>query len=430
MSSLAVNVETGAYSTSGRYRWLICALLFLITVNNYMDRQMLSIVAPAITAEFHLSASDLALTISAFLATYGLGQFLSGRFMDWIGARWGFTLAVLVWSLASIFTSLARSVAGFGVFRFILGAAESGNFAGGVKVIAQLFPPNERTTAVGFFASGVSIGAVLTPPLAAYLIVHYGWRLAFVVVGLPGLLWIGAWLAAFRPVTPVVSHFGAGHKEAGAVSNETRQWTFLLRHRLVWGLILGRFVEEPAGWFFFSWLPLYLKTFPNLSLINIGFLLIIPFAMLDLGFLAGGWAASHLLRAGRPVDTVRKTLMFVSAICMTSTIAAVSATTPLAFVLLIGIATFGHGSWSSNIMVMPSDILPHSSVGTLYGLAAACGSLGSILFMTLTGRLIDMQHSYHSVFVIVGLLPIAGAILTFAVAGPIRRLPSLATSEA
>jgi ACS family hexuronate transporter-like MFS transporter len=168
-------------------------------MNNYMDRQLLSIVAPTITTEFHLSASDLALIINAFLLAYGVGQLFSGRLMDWIGPRKGFTLSVLVWSMASVCTSLARTVMGFAFFRLLLGVSESGNFSGGVKVISQLFPPQERTMAVGFFASGVSVGALLTPPVTAYLIVHYGWQFAFVFVGAPGFLWLVAWLSLYEP---------------------------------------------------------------------------------------------------------------------------------------------------------------------------------------------------------------------------------------
>lgn len=426
MGPSEVNAESVYSPTSKGYRWLICGLLFLVTVNNYMDRQLLSIVAPTITSEFHLTASDLALIVNCFIAAYGLGQLFSGRFMDWIGPRLGFSISVLVWSLASVFTSMARTVLGFGLFRFLLGFSESGNFPGGAKVIAQLFPPRERTMAMGVFASGVSVGALITPPVAAYLIVHYGWQSAFILVGAPGFLWLIAWLIFYKPYLSVPK---AG--EPGSPPPEkVRQWSFLLKHRLVWGVILGRFIEEPAGWFLFSWLPLYLKTFPNLSLINIGLLLTIPFLLLDAGFLVGGWVASLMLKRGATIDRVRRVGMFVSAICMLGSIFAVMAHTPHGFIFWISFATFGHGSWSSNIMAMPGDILPHTSVGTLYGLAACCGSFGSVLFMLVVGKLIDTQHSFTMPFVIAGLLPIIGLIFTFAMSGKVQRLPSLATAEA
>ena len=412
---------TTYFSTSWRYRWFLCFLLFLITVNNYMDRQLLSIVAPVITTDFNLRAADLALIINAFLLTYGIGQMFSGRFMDWIGPRNGFSLSVLIWSLAGIFTSLARSVVAFSVFRFLLGAAESGNFPGGVKVLTEWFPSEERTTAVGVFTSGVSIGALLTPPVAAYLIVHYGWQFAFIAVGLPGLLWILIWRRFYRSASP----FPDIGKVANRDDAHSRRWSVLLRQRLTWGVIIGRFVEEPVGWLFYSWLPLYLTKFLGATLMNTGFLLMIPFITQDLGFILGGWASSHFLKRGWPVDRCRRVMIFLSGLCMTSAIVSIAVSKPLSFVLLISIATFGHGSWSSSIMSMPADIVPFGAVGTLYGLSGCGGALGSILFTTIIGNLVDVQHSFNAVFVIGGVLPLTAAILMFAVGGTVRRLPSL-----
>jgi len=410
-----------------RYRWVLCALLFLITVNNYMDRQLFSIVAPTITTQFSLRASDIALIINAFLLAYGFGQMFSGRFIDWIGPRQGFTLAVLIWSLAGICTSFAQSVLAFSFFRFLLGAAESGNFPGGVKVLTEWFPVRERTMAVGVFTSGVSVGAMLTPPVAAYLIVNYGWQFAFVAVGAPGLLWILVWRAVYQPAHGDPDETLDAHLDARECTPQpqSRRWSFLLRQRLTWAVILGRFVEEPVGWLFYSWLPLYLNKFLGVTLMNTGFLLTIPFITQDVGFILGGWGASRLMKKGWSVDQTRRCMIFMSAVCMMSPIASIAATTPLAFVLLISIATFGHGSWSSNIMSMPGDIVPHEAVGTLYGLSGCGGALGSILFTHAIGTLVDAQNSFDTVFVIGGLLPLTAAIVMFAVSGKIQRLPSL-----
>jgi len=411
--------------TSSIYRWLLCALLFFVTVNNYMDRQLLSIVAPSITKEFHLSASGLALIINAFLLAYGIGQMFSGRLMDRIGARKGFTLAVLVWSTAGVCTSFAHSVLSFSVFRFLLGAAESGNFPGGIKVLTEWFPPHLRTTAVGIFTSGVSIGAVLTPPIAAYLTVHYGWRVAFIVVGLPGFLWILTWRAVYRPLVPQAE---AQTMPTSGLAN--RQWSFLLRQRLAWGVILGRVLEEPVGWLFYSWLPLYLNRFLGVPLLDTGVLLMIPFAAQDVGFILGGWIASRLIKAGNTVDRVRRIMIFASGVCMTASAAAIAAPTPLAFVLLISVATFGHGSWSSNIMSMPGDIVSHDAVGTLYGLSGCGGALGSMLFTRVIGALVDAQQSFNTVFVLGGSLPLIAAAVMFSVSGTIRRLAPMAPARA
>ena len=222
----------------------------LITVNNYVDRQAISIVAPVISIEFGLDKSDIALIMNAFLIAYTFGQLFSGRFMDWIGSRNGFTLVVILWSLAAVLTSLARGVASFSGFRFLLGLAESGNFPGGVKVIAEWFPPQERSTAVGIFTSGVSIGAIITPPLMVYLIVTVGWKLAFILVGLPGFLWVLIWRALY---TPLATSPRVGLAERNHIlqsSNSSREfgqsatlpWISFIRQRLFWGVFLSRFL--------------------------------------------------------------------------------------------------------------------------------------------------------------------------------------------
>ena len=400
----------------GRFRWLICFLLFLITVNNYMDRQMISITSPVISQEFKLSASNLAVIVNAFLLAYTFGQLFSGRFMDWVGSRTGFTLTVLIWSLAGIFTSLARSVFSFSLYRFLLGAAESANFPGGVKVCAEWFPVKERSTAVGIFISGASIGAILTPPLAAYLIVRFGWQVAFIAVGLPGLLWILAWRRLYGTVETHArlgeaerSYILAGRSASGGGGAVAPvRWTFFLRQRIVWGVMLGRFLEEPAAWFYYTWLPLYLSQYRDVSLMNIGFLLVIPFLTLDIGYMGGGWVASCLMRMGWSLDRARKAVMLISVLCMSSSILAVSAATPTGFVLLISIATFGHGSYSANILTLPGDLVPHHWVGTLYGMTGFAGGFGSIFFMQITGKLVDVQQSFNTLFIVAGILPLLG----------------------
>lgn len=399
---------------SGRYRWVICLLLFLMTTKNYMDRQMFSIASPVVANEYGLSNSDIALIVNAFLLAYTFGQLFAGRFMDWMGSRWGLTIVVLIWSVAGTLTSLATSVFTFGFYRFVLGTAESGNFPGGVKVVAEWFPSKERSTAVGIFTSGASIGAILTPPIAAYLIVKYGWRLAFVAIGIPGLLWIPAWLSLYGPVSshPRLSSreqkciFSDRMESTDAIAARLPRWSLFLKSKAVWGIFLGRFIEEPASWFYLTWLPIYLKEFRDIPLLNIGFYLIIPFVTLDVGYIGGGWAASRLIRNGWSLSKARKAVMLISACCMLSSIPAAAAPTALSFVFLISVATFGHGSWASNVMTMPGDIVPHDWVGTVYGITAFGGGIGSVVFMQLVGRIVDTQHSFKSVFFIAGILPL------------------------
>ena len=268
---------------AGRFRWVICALLFAVTVCNYMDRQMLSVAAPVISAEFKLSNSDIAAIANSFLAAYTVGQLFAGVFVDRLGARKAMTLAVVLWSLTAMATGLARRVSAFCSFRFLLGLSESVNYPAGVKVAAEWFPPKELATAVGIFQSGSSVGAMIAPALAAWLILQFGWKAAFVIVAVPGLLWVPFWRMYYRPPesSPHVSEAERAYVLAGRGGGaKARGWAGvgpLLRRRAVWGVALARFLEEPAGWFYFTWLPLYLKNHRGVSLVDAGMLLMAPF---------------------------------------------------------------------------------------------------------------------------------------------------------
>jgi ACS family hexuronate transporter-like MFS transporter len=414
----------------GRYRWLICGLLFVITVNNYMDRQMLSIAAPAIAAEYGFTNSEIATIANAFLIAYTVGQLFAGPLVDRIGALRGMTLAVLLWSGMSLLVTLSRSVAQFSVMRFLLGLAESVNYPAGVKVCAEWFPPKERATAVGIFQSGSAIGAMITPAVAAWLIVQFGWRPAFVLVALPGLLWVPLWLRYYAPVARstrlseaerryIVSDRGDRDDE---LTTQRVPWSFFLKQRLVLAVAAARFLEEPSGWFYFTWLPLYLNNYRDVPLTRVGLLLIIPFLTLDIGKVGGGWLSSRLMTRGWTLDRARKVVMLASALCMLGSIPAMWTETPLVSVLLISVATLGHGGWATTTQTIPGDIVAARFVGTVYGMTAFGGGIGAIIFTYATGRLVDAYGSFTIPFVIAGVLPLLGYLVFTAVAGEIRPL--------
>ena len=412
----------------GRYRWLLCFLLFVITVNNYMDRQMLSIAAPSISAEYNFSNSDIAVIANAFLVAYTVGQLFAGMFVDRVGARTGMTLAVLSWSGMTLLTPFGRGVVQFSGVRFLLGLSESVNYPAGVKVCAEWFPPKERATAVGFFQSGSAIGAILTPVIAASLIVAFGWRAAFVLVACPGLMWTPFWLKYYAPVerstrvsdkerSYILAHRG---EQASVAPGQRIAWSFFLQERLVLAVALSRFLEEPSGWFYFTWLPIYLKNYRDVSLINIGFLLIIPFVTLDVGKVGGGWMSSRLMKQGWTLDRARKVVMLISALSMAASLPAIVAPTPLGFVLFISLATFGHGSWATTTQTIPGDIVAPRFVGTVYGITAFGGGIGAIIFTYVTGKLVDTYGSFTGPFVIAAVLPLVAYAAFAWVAGQIR----------
>lgn len=418
---------TGSALPLGRHRWVICALLFLITVNNYMDRQMLSIAAPAIVAEYGFTNADVATIANAFLIAYTIGQLFAGMLVDRIGARLGMTSAVLLWSAMSLLVTLSRSVAQFSVVRFLLGLFESVNYPAGVKVCAEWFPTKERATAVGIFQSGSAIGAMITPVIAAWLIVQFGWRAAFVLVALPGFVWLPFWLRHYAPLERhrrvsaaerryIVSDQG----EQRAVGHDQQiRWSFFIKQRQVLAVAAARFLEEPSGWFYFTWLPLYLSNYREMPLTRVGVLLIIPFLALDIGKVGGGWVSSRLIQHGWTLDRARKIVMLGSALCMLGSIPAMWAATPLASVLYISLATFGHGCWATTTQTLPGDIVAPAFVGSVYGITAFGGGVGAIIFTYATGQLVDIYGSFTIPFVIAGVLPVVGYVAFACIAGRI-----------
>lgn len=412
----------------GRYRWIICALLFLITVNNYMDRQMLSIAAPAIAAEFGFGAADIAAIANAFLLAYTVGQLFAGVVIDRVGARLGMGVAVILWSATSMLVTLSRTVAHFSGARFLLGLAESVNYPAGTKVCAEWFPPKERATAVGLFQSGSAIGAMITPAIAAWLIVQFGWRAAFVLVALPGLLWLPFWLRCYSPLAESsrVSAAERVYVLSGSAVDPAPAfvpWRWFLKQRLVVAVAVARFLEEPCGWFYFTWLPLYLNNYRGVGLTSVGLLLIVPFLALDIGKVGGGWMSSRLMQRGRTLDFSRKAVMLVSAVCMLGSIPALWADHPLVSVLCISLATFGHGAWATTTQTIPGDIVKPRHVGTVYGITAFGGGVGAIIFTYATGQMVDAYGSFTVPFVIAGLLPLLGYGAFVAIAGTIAEIP-------
>ena len=414
----------------GRFRWAICALLLFVTINNYMDRQMLSIAAPVIAARYHFTNRDIAFIANAFLLAYTIGQLLAGFFVDRIGAKDSSTLGVIGWACSSGLMALGRTVSQFSVFRFLLGLAESVNFPAGVKVCAEWFPPTELATAVGVFQSGSAIGAMITPAVAAYLITRFGWQAAFIFVALPGLVWLPFWIRYYGPVE---THPRLGEAERAYILSQRNiqaatdrapaiPASAFMKQRLVLAVAASRFLEEPAGWFYLTWLPTYLKNYRALSLVNIGLLLIIPFLTFDLGKMGGGWMSSRLMARGWPLDRSRKTVLLGSAICMAASIAAIFASSSIGFVLLISIATFGHGCFATTTQTIPGDIVAPRYVGTVYGITAFGGGIGGIIFIYVTGALVDAFGSFTAPFVIAGILPLLAYGAFVMLAGRIQPL--------
>jgi len=391
-------------------RWWVAGLLFLATLINYVDRQTLSVLAPVLRDQFHMTNTDYSRVLFGFLLAYMIMQSGSGRIMDWLGTRAGFAIAITWWSVAAMLHATAASALSLGLFRFLLGMGEAANWPGGVKAISEWFPAKERAFAVGFFNSGSTVGATIAPPLVMWIALKWGWQQAFLLTGALGFLWLALWLAVYRPAAkhPWVRPEELAHIQAGQVvagpSEPALRWRDLFGYRQVWGLVLGRMFADPVWWFYVFWLPEYLKRDRDFSLAMIGLFAWIPFLGADLGNFAGGWLSGFLIRRGWPVVRARKAVMFGFAVVMMAGIPAVLVDNAMVSVALITTATFAYASWAANILTLPADLFPPRVVASVSGLSGTGAALGGMIFTLIIGAVVD-RFSYVPVFVAAGLMP-------------------------
>lgn len=406
-------------------RWWIAGLLFLATVINYLSRQTLSVLQPVVQKEFGLTNTDYSHIVFAFMLAYMFMQAGSGRIMDRLGTRLGMALAIVWWSAASMLHATAGSAALFAVWRFMLGAGEAGNWPGSVKAISEWFPVKERALATGIFNSGSCIGALVAPPMVVWIAVQWNWRMAFVVTGLLGFIWLILWLLLYRlpenhpRITPQELAYiqngrfsAADGSSAGAKSG---RWRDLFKDRNALALVFARMFADPVWWFFVFWLPAYFKSARDFSLEMIGLLVWIPFLTADLGNFVGGGASSYLVKRGVPAVRARKIVMFVSAAAMVASIPAAFTASATTALVLISLATLAYSSWATNVLTLPMDVIRHDAVASATGLAGTGGGLGGMAFTLLTGRIVDLV-SYTPIFIMAGIMPlIAATIIVFGI---------------
>ncbi|MBX6333418.1 MAG: MFS transporter, partial [Gemmatimonadaceae bacterium] len=313
----------------GRYRWAICALLFLATTINYVDRQVLGILAPTLQREIGWSEAQYGAIISWFTLAYALGYLGAGRVMDRIGTRVGFAISIVVWSVAAMGHAVVRTVAGFSVARLALGLGESGNFPGAIKTVAEWFPARARARAPGLFNPGGAGGAVGAPRMVPWITLTFGWQAAFLATGALGVLWLVAWLVIYRPpqehprLTPAeLAHIRSDPAEpAFAV-----RWGQLLRHRQTWAFAIGKFMTDPIWWFYLYWLPKFLDARYGIKLSHLALPLIAVYLLADVGSVAGGWLSGALIGRGWSVNRARKVTLLIAALLIVPTMFAPSAT--------------------------------------------------------------------------------------------------------
>ena len=413
-------------------RWWIIGLIFLATVINYVDRQTVSVLKKSITDDLGLSNPDYAAVQNAFLIAYAISQMVSGRLYDAVGTRIGFTISIVVWSIAAAAHAAAGSAASFGFWRFVLGFGEAGNWPGAAKAIAEWFPARERALGMGIFNTGAAIGGALSPPLIAWLATTWGWRPAFVITGLLGLVWLALWLALYRRpqehpwLRAEERAYILEGREAAAAPGQGAPawrpgWLELLRYRQVWAVVVARFLTDPIWWLYVFWLPSYFQEARGFSLQRIGWSAWFPFLAGGLGALTGGWASGHLIARGWSVDRARKTVMAAGALLVPAGILAMRAESPYAALAWMGVVLFGFQVWINNVQTLPSDFFPGSAVASVAGLGGTAAALASVLYNWNTGRVVDLL-GYTPVFVAAGILGPLGLASVLVLAGRIERV--------
>ncbi len=427
-------------------RWWIVGLVFLATLINYIDRLTISVLAPIIMTDLNLSNLEYASIGTWFLLAYTASQGLSGRLYDRIGTRRGFTVSIIVWSVAAMAHALARGLGSLSAFRFILGLGEAGNWPGAAKTVAEWFPIRERAFGMAIFNSGAAIGSIVAPPLIVWLQLQYGWQATFLITGGLGFLWLALWLSVYQ--TPEKHRWLSQSeyrliREGQQPDDETARqedkknqsslapalkWRELLRYKQVWAILLGRLLVDPVWWLYITWLPLFLFKVHGFDLKKIGLFAWVPFVAADAGSLLGGWTSGYLIKRGWSVDRARKATIIFAATLMPAGILAARASDPMVALALIGVVLFGFQFWINNVQTLPSDFFPDRAVASVAGLGGVGAGIGSMIFILATGWVVD-HFSYTPVLTAAGILAPVGTMVLLLLAGPIKRVPNFNTQN-
>lgn len=398
-------------------RWRIVGLLFAATAISYLDRQTLAVVAPVLRDELGISNFGYARMVFSFLLAYTLLQPVTGWLVDRIGTRRGFAIIMAWWSIAAMLHAFARGILSFSVLRFLLGAGEAGGFAASVRATSEWLPPQERGLANGIWGAGTSAGLIISVPVVAWLTLRFGWRSAFIVVGLTGFVWIAAWLTLYRPPDQhpaldarELAHIRSGTTDVpGAMS---ASYLDLLRSPQVLALFAARMFADPVVWFYNAWVPEYLRRSAGFSVAEIGQFGWIPFVGQAVGIVLGGVLSDRLCRRGRSAVDARMTVMRAGTIFMA---AGALVAIPLHIVFsmsAITVAVFGFGLWAANMMSLCADAFPSNQVGSVTGLTGVGAGIGGMIYTLLVGWMVD-RFGYPPVFIISGLLPLVAAALLY-----------------
>jgi MFS transporter, ACS family, hexuronate transporter len=409
------------------YRWIVCALLFFATTINYVDRQVIALLKPTLTEEFHWTSSDYSFIVSAFSLAYAFSYMGAGWLMDRIGERKGFLLVVFVWSAAAMahglvcplvysglpwlnavfsgtflggLTPAVLSVAGFSIARFALGMAEGGNFPGAIKTVGLWHPKRERALSTGLFNAGSNMGILLAAFMVPLIVTTLGfkWSVAFYATGALGFAWLVFWWALYdRPERhPRVSPAELDYIRSDPVDPPKKiSWLSLLKYRQTWAYTFGMFMTGPVWWFYLYWTPDFLKTRHDIALDQVFWPLLVIYLMADVGSIGGGALSSWLIRRGATVNRARKTAFLTCALCVVPVAFVVWAPNMQIAAVLIGLAAASHAGYSANLYTIVSDTVPRKAVSSVVGIGGTASCIGMIAFSTLIGVVLDWSERVY-----------------------------------
>jgi ACS family hexuronate transporter-like MFS transporter len=401
------------------YRWTICAMLFFATTINYVDRSVISILGPTMQQQLHWTTEQFGDVVSWFQFAYGIGFLGVGRWLDKVGVKRGFGVAIAVWSLAAMSHALARSQAAFSVARGALGLGESANFPGSIKAVAEWFPKKERALATGIFNAGSNVGAIVAPIMVPIIALSLGWRYAFVFTGLLVVIWLLVWWRVYyepeqhpRISARELAYIRSDTDEAEEHPEEKVPWLRLLSYRQAWAFIIGKAMTDPVWWFYLFWLPTFLDSEYGVHLQHIALPLVTIYLMADVGSVAGGWLSGSLIKRGHTVNFGRKAAMAIAAVAIVPTMMAPHATSMWLAVAIVGVATASHQWWSANLFTTVSDMFPRKAVATMVGMGGFAGAISGMAFQRITGHVLRVTHNnYNYLFLYCGLAYVSAWVI-------------------
>ena len=402
-----------------RIRWTIMGLIFLGTFINYIDRQTLSVLAPALQKDLGLTNFQYAKIGTVFLATYSLSMSGWGWVFDRLGNRIAYALAIAWWSLAEMAHGAARGLLSFALLRGALGLGESGAWPGAARTVTAWFEPSDRALGIGISNAGTAIGSAVAAPLIIWLDLRWGWRVTFIATGALGFIWLTAWWLLYPRQEPVRGSGGSPLASPNAAGRRIHSSIFTSRK--VIGLILARFLCDPVWWLYVNWLPLYLHNARGFTLREIGASAWFPFVCAGVGSLTGGLFSRAVIRHTGSVNLARKWAIAIGGVLMPVGAGAIWVASPYAALGCIGVTLFAFQFWIGNVQALPTDLVGMSALGSVSGAAGTAAGIGAMIFTLSTGWVVD-HFSYTPILVVAGLLaPVASIILLFTL-GRIERI--------